>query len=107
MASLKILRGVAQLVSAPALGAGGHKFESCYPDRKRVTDFQPLSLFLYSLSIADDDFSHGMAKMNYHSIDCRQGFKCHNIVIYILFEFFEKSVYLSFKTLMTYENTCC
>ena len=26
------IRGVAQLVSAPALGAGGHKFESCYPD---------------------------------------------------------------------------
>jgi hypothetical protein len=26
------LRGVAQLVSAPALGAGGPKFESWYPD---------------------------------------------------------------------------
>ena len=25
-------RGVAQLVSAPALGAGGRKFESCHPD---------------------------------------------------------------------------
>ena len=45
MTSFKILRGVAQLVSAPALGAGGHKFESCYPDRKQVTEFQPLALF--------------------------------------------------------------
>ena len=53
MTSFKILRGVAQLVSAPALGAGGHKFESCYPDRKRVTDFQPLSLFFFNGSLSD------------------------------------------------------
>jgi hypothetical protein len=29
-------RGVAQLASAPALGAGGRKFESSHPDQKGV-----------------------------------------------------------------------
>ncbi len=28
----KKIRGMAQLASAPALGAGGRRFESCYPD---------------------------------------------------------------------------
>lgn len=36
----QILRGVAQLGRAPALGAGGRRFESCHPDhigwKKRV-----------------------------------------------------------------------
>ena len=30
---LQLYRGVAQLASAPALGAGGRRFESFYPDR--------------------------------------------------------------------------
>ena len=28
----KLLRGIAQLGSAPVLGTGGHRFEPCYPD---------------------------------------------------------------------------
>lgn len=35
----KAPRGVAQLVSAPALGAGGPKFESWYPDKKKTLNF--------------------------------------------------------------------
>ena len=31
-------RDVAQLVSAPALGAGGPPFESEYPDKKALTE---------------------------------------------------------------------
>ena len=31
-------RDVAQLVSAPALGAGGRKFESCHPDFELIGD---------------------------------------------------------------------
>lgn len=34
-------RGVAQLVSAPALGAGGPQFESEYPDMGAVSETQP------------------------------------------------------------------
>ncbi len=43
-ANRKKPRGVAQLVSAPALGAGGPKFESWYPDRKEEEDRRWLSV---------------------------------------------------------------
>ena len=43
-ANRKKPRGVAQLVSAPALGAGGPKFESWYPDRKEEEDWRWLSV---------------------------------------------------------------
>ena len=35
---LDLPRGVAQLGSAPALGAGGRRFKSCHPDRPRPPD---------------------------------------------------------------------
>lgn len=38
-------RGVAQLASAPALGAGGPPFESEYPDKKGAI-FAPFFVFL-------------------------------------------------------------
>ena len=33
---LSIIRGVAQLVSVPALGAGGRQFESDHPDKRKA-----------------------------------------------------------------------
>ena len=53
-------RDVAQLVSAPALGAGGPPFESEYPDEKRGLIDMIEPLFLYILSNFGgrmDDFS--------------------------------------------------
>ena len=41
-------RDVAQLVSAPALGAGGPAFESQYPDRKSTYRDVSAFLFIYS-----------------------------------------------------------
>ena len=42
-------RDVAQLVSAPALGAGGPPFESEYPDRLKIKHLQEIvgAFFLY------------------------------------------------------------
>lgn len=44
------IRGVAQLASAPALGAGGPVFESQYPDKKGMCIAHPFS-FLIRLCI--------------------------------------------------------
>lgn len=42
-----LLRDVAQSGSAPGLGPGGRRFESCHPDKKRLTFKVSLFYFVY------------------------------------------------------------
>ena len=44
-------RGVAQSGSAPGLGPGGRRFESCRPDTKRGSSYEEPLLCLYAWQV--------------------------------------------------------
>ena len=67
----KAPRGVAQLVSAPALGAGGPKFESWYPDKKKTLNFSA-SFFILSVHYSSSHQTPQTSPTPPHTLaDCR------------------------------------
>ena len=62
--SLRSKRGVAQPGSAPGLGPGGRRFESCRPDKKRHIT---MCLFFCFIAIRQTFLSTGSAKRDHYT----------------------------------------
>jgi hypothetical protein len=61
-------REVAQAGSAPGLGPGGRRFESCLPDKKESSDLSELSSFIiFSIFYSNFSFSwHRLLRRTFH-----------------------------------------